>query len=76
MEIVFHLPAIADLLLENVLLVEEEDDGDRPQPPVVPDVLKQLQRLAESVLVEAKAKVNPIHPIENSLTLYTLQETA
>lgn len=40
LEVLLHIPPITDLLLEDVLLVEEEDYGDRPQPPVVPDALK------------------------------------
>jgi hypothetical protein len=39
-----------DLLLEQVLLVEEEDDGGVAEPLVVADRVEQLQALLHSVL--------------------------
>ena len=39
-EVVLDPLALLNLLPEDVLLVQEEDDGHRPQPPVVPDALK------------------------------------
>ena len=39
-----------DLLLEQVLLVEEEDDGRVREPLVVADTVKQLHALVHAVL--------------------------
>ena len=47
---VFNVLPMIHFILEDVLFVEEEDDGDRPQPPVVPDALKQFKRLTNTVL--------------------------
>ena len=42
--------ARADLLLELVHLVQEEDHGDGAQPAVGPDAREQIERLAQPVL--------------------------
>jgi len=49
-EVVFQLLAFLHLLLELVLLVEEENDGNTAKPAVVPYALKQIQRLTKTVL--------------------------
>ena len=58
-EILLQLLSFFDFLLEFVLLVEEEDDGDTPQPAVVPDTLEQIQGLTQAVL-EGKQKQKQI----------------
>ena len=40
----------ADLLLKQILLVEEEDDGGVGKPLIITDGVKQLQRLVHTVL--------------------------
>ena len=42
--------AVGDLLLKQVLLVEEEDDGGLREPLVVADGVKQLHALVHAVL--------------------------
>ncbi len=42
--------AVGDLLLEQVLLVEEQDDGRLCEPLVVADGVKQLHALVHPVL--------------------------
>lgn len=50
-EVVLQLmPTGLDLLCQEVLLVEEEDDGDGLQPSIVPDGLEEGQGLFESIL--------------------------
>ena len=44
--VIYSLVEFFHLLLEDVLLVQEENDGHCPQPPVIPDALKKLQRLS------------------------------
>lgn len=39
-----------DLLREQILFVEEQNDGDGLEPSVVPDVLEEGQRFAEAIL--------------------------
>lgn len=41
---------MCDLLLEQILLVEEEDDGRVREPLVVADAVKQLHALVHAVL--------------------------
>ena len=43
-----------DLLLEQVLLVEEEDDGGVAEPLVVADRVEQLQALLHAILKRGK----------------------
>ena len=47
---------MGDLLLEEVLLVEEEDDGGLGEPLVVADGVKELHAFVHAVLTGSKHK--------------------
>ena len=54
---------MGDLLLKQVLLVEEEDDGGLCEPLVVADGVKQLHALVHAVLTERGGTESPSRTI-------------
>lgn len=60
--------ALDDLLLKQVLLVEEQDDGGLSEPLVVADGVKQLHALVHPVLIVMGTNVETRRGLENVST--------